>query len=261
MKPIKEYLNEGLIKKQAGMDMRSKIEAWLKEHNINDYVLNDDLTIDYHPEVFRGSKDKFYMLDLSNYNETELPSYIQFGEIGGSFRMKNSQIASFNGFPKKCIRLNLSNCQRITSLVGCPDVTDNIDVSRCTNLTSLEGLPKKISHSFNCSGCTALKSLKGAPSVGYSFLCDNCTRLKSLKDIKLGRITGNFSCSGCTNLENLIGSPRECANYFCRDCTSLKSLEGISKKIEGDFYASGCSQRFTRASAKKWGAEVMIGRR
>lgn len=30
MKPIKEYLNEGLIRRQLGPDMRAKIENWLK---------------------------------------------------------------------------------------------------------------------------------------------------------------------------------------------------------------------------------------
>lgn len=64
MKNIKEYLNEGLIKRQAGMDMRAKIENWLKEHRIENYIINDDLTIDYHPEVLHGSKDRFFMVNL-----------------------------------------------------------------------------------------------------------------------------------------------------------------------------------------------------
>ena len=150
MKTIKEYLNEGLIKRQAGMDMKSKIEAWLNEHNIKDYIINDDLTIDYHPEVLRGSKDKFYMVNLKNYNETELPDYIQFGEVGGTFLISHSPITSLRGFPKKCLRLGLCSCRKITSLKGCPDVVEDIDVSYCSDLTSLEGLPEKITGSFTC---------------------------------------------------------------------------------------------------------------
>ena len=64
MKSIKKYLNEGLIKRQAGMDLRAKIEAWLKEHGIENYIINDDLTIDYHPEVLHGSRDRFYAVNL-----------------------------------------------------------------------------------------------------------------------------------------------------------------------------------------------------
>ena len=150
MKPIKEYLNEGLIKKQAGMDMRSKIEAWLEEYGIKNYTINDDLTIDYHPEVLRGSKDKFYAVNLKGYKEPELPPYIQFGEVGGTFLISHSHITSLRGFPKKCLRLCLYRCRNITSLKGCQDVVEDIDVSYCTSLTSLEGLPEKITGSFTC---------------------------------------------------------------------------------------------------------------
>lgn len=260
MKSIKEYLNEGLIKRQAGMDMRTKIEAWLNEHNVQNYTINDDLTIDYHPEVLHGSKDRFYMVNLQKYNEPELPDYIQFGEVGGTFLVSYSQISSLRGFPKKCLRLCLHRCPNITSLKGCQEVVEDIDVSYCTSLTSLEGLPKKISGSFDCQGCSSLKDLKGAPKVGASFSCEDCYNLESLEDLKLGVIRGSFCCDGCIKIKNLIGSPTECRNYFCRYCKSLESLEGISKRIRGDFYSKGCGKRFTRASAKKWGADVMIGR-
>ena len=38
MKPIKEYLNEDLIRKQSGMDIRTKIEARLKEHEVTESI-------------------------------------------------------------------------------------------------------------------------------------------------------------------------------------------------------------------------------
>ena len=96
--------------------------------------------------------------------------------------------------------------------------------------------------------------------MGASFSCEDCYNLESLEDLKLGVIMGSFCCDGCIKIKNLIGSPTECRNYFCRYCKSLESLEGISKRIRGDFYSKGCGKRFTRASAKKWGDDVMIGR-
>jgi hypothetical protein len=46
MRVIKDILNEGLIKRQAGVDMEAKIEAWLKENKIDGYTINRDLTVD-----------------------------------------------------------------------------------------------------------------------------------------------------------------------------------------------------------------------
>lgn len=46
MRVIKDILNEGLIKRQAGVDMEAKIENWLKENEINGYTINRDLTVD-----------------------------------------------------------------------------------------------------------------------------------------------------------------------------------------------------------------------
>ena len=68
MKTLKEKLvQEGLIKRQAGMDIKIKIEEWLKEHNIGGYTINDDLTIDAE-----------LIVNLRNYPDKELPEYIQF---------------------------------------------------------------------------------------------------------------------------------------------------------------------------------------
>lgn len=46
MRVIKDILNEGLIKRQAGVDMEAKIENWLKENEIDGYTINRDLTVD-----------------------------------------------------------------------------------------------------------------------------------------------------------------------------------------------------------------------
>lgn len=91
MKTIKEYLNEGLIRRQAGMDMRAKIEAWLKICNIRNYTINDDLTIDVNGDV-----------DIRLYGEKALPEYIQFGKIKRDFRIFHCPILiSLRGFPKE----------------------------------------------------------------------------------------------------------------------------------------------------------------
>lgn len=156
MKSIKEYLNEGLIKRQAGMDMRAKIEEWLESQKILNYTLNDDLTIDVKGSVYLSR----------TYREKQLPDYIQFGIVNSSF--------------------DLSQCRTIESLKGCPkEVGGDFDCQGCFGLKSLEGAPQKVSGSFHCSYCTNLTSLKGAPQeVGGSFNCYDCGKEFTEDDVK-----------------------------------------------------------------------------
>ena len=69
MKTIKEYMNEGLIRRQAGADVRTNIENWLDKHKITNYTINKDLTIDVDGDV-----------DLRYHTGKRLPDYIQFGK-------------------------------------------------------------------------------------------------------------------------------------------------------------------------------------
>ena len=147
MKTIKEYLNEGLIKRQAGVDMKAKIEAWLNEHKIKYYTINDDLTIDVKVHV-----------NLSKYTEKQLPDFIQFRTVDHEFRIEGSP--------------------NLETLRGCPyEVGDFFDCGECPNLKSLEGAPQKVVGSFWCNDCPKLESLEGAPQkVAGSFNCYRCGR-------------------------------------------------------------------------------------
>ena len=61
-------------------------------------------------------------------------------------------------------------------------VDGNFDCSACTELISLEGAPKEVGGGFSCSYCGELTSLEGAPEkVGDVFNCSDCPNLTSLK--------------------------------------------------------------------------------
>ena len=168
MKSLKETLvQEGLIKRQAGMDIRAKIEAWLKEHNIKNYTINDDLTIDVNGYV-----------SLGKYAEKQLPDYIQFGKVTVGF--------------------DYSGCPKLESLRGVPErVGGYFDCGDCPKLESLEGAPQYVGGSFHCNNCAKLESLKGAPQkvVGV-FNCSYCTKLESL-DGAPREVGSGFYCHGC----------------------------------------------------------------
>ena len=79
------------------------------------------------------------------------------------------------------------------------------------NITSLtNGMFKwgKLDGSFDCSGCTKLKSLEGAPKeVNGNFDCSNCTKLKSLEGAP-EKIGGKLNCRYNKNLK-ITDSDRE----------------------------------------------------
>ena len=96
---------------------------------------------------------------------------------------------------------------------------------------------------FNCSYCTSLTSLAGAPEkVGGDFYCLNCTTLTSLKGApKI--VKKNFYCVDCNSLTSLEGAPKEVGrNFNCNSCRNLTSLDGISKKVGGNIYCHGCAK-------------------
>ena len=84
MKNLKDYIvNENNFFKNLGIGQEARIKKWVKENCILrgrigrsvEYTINSDMTIDF-------IDGRVVILD---YNEKELPEYIQFGKIKGNF--------------------------------------------------------------------------------------------------------------------------------------------------------------------------------
>ena len=109
-------------------------------------------------------------------------------------------------------------------------VKGNFNCSNCTSLKDLTGAPKEIDGDFNCYRCESLKDLTGAPK-------------------EVGR---DFECFGCESLTSLEGAPKEIGkDFYCIKCTSLTSLQGAPKKVGGDFCCNDCKIKFTEDDVKK----------
>ena len=109
-------------------------------------------------------------------------------------------------------------------------VKGSFECTNCTNLESLDGAPKKVGSWFDCSFCSSLESLEGAPEeVGSFFLCNNCSSLKTLEGAP--KVIGEwFDCSNCKSLKSLEGAPKEVGGYFnCTDCGTRFAYEDIKK--------------------------------
>lgn len=117
-----------------------------------------------------------------------------------------------------------NNYKRVTSLKisDKPNKDDKYEVSAnyviidnksLTSLTNDMFVWKNV-RLFNCSNCTLLTSLKGAPKEVEEFYCFNCDSLTSLE-----------------------GAPEKVGKVFdCQDCNSLKSYELPKEtKIKGIF--------------------------
>ena len=94
------------------------------------------------------------------------------------------------------------------------EVKGAFDCSYCSSLTSLEGAPQKVKY-FVCHCCGSLLSLVGAP-----------------KEVK-----HDFKFAYCKNLTSLEGAPEKVKGDFnCEYCRKLKSIEDLPKEIGGNLY-------------------------
>jgi len=116
---------------------REEVIQVCEKHEIENYTINDDLSIDVDDNVHLG----FKMLEY-------LP--LKFNYVSGSF-----------------------NCfyNKLTSLEGCPQKVGGSFGCFYNNLESLEGCPQTVGGDFSCSD-NELVSLKGGPhTVGGNFNC------------------------------------------------------------------------------------------
>ena len=116
------------------------------------------------------------------------------------------------------------------------EVRGDFNCSGCSSLKSLEGAPKEVGKDFECPGCSSLKSLKGAPEkVGGSFYCSRCNSLTSLEGAP-EKVRKNFNCSMCNSLIYCSISERLSRNAFA---TSVSKCEPLSSAIIANALSSG----------------------
>ena len=164
MKNIKEYLNEGLIKRQAGADIKSKIREWLDKYckiryaywNEDGVVINDDLTIDI--------TNCEYITVTDQWKEKKLPDYIQFGCINGDFFISCDYLETLRGCPREVGgKFSCSFCHKLKNLEGTPKKCKEFHCNYCTSLENFVGGPEYVELKFNACGCSNLKSFEGIP--------------------------------------------------------------------------------------------------
>ena len=98
-----------------GIGKKSLIEQWLKSVDIENYIINDDYSIDVEETVLLSYKDI-----------EELPPFIQFGKIKGDFWCNNNGMVSLRGCPYHVEGTFGCFNNKLTSLKGGPAYTGGI---------------------------------------------------------------------------------------------------------------------------------------
>ena len=122
-----------------GVGQRKLIKDWLDKMEIKNYKINDDFTIDI-------IKDDVI---IPHKGLTELPFYINFRKVDGSFYCYENELTTLRGCPIKSFNFSCRN-NHLYSLKWAPEYVSNIFSCYCNHLTSLEYLPKHIGGSIYC---------------------------------------------------------------------------------------------------------------
>jgi len=189
LNPKYEYLvTKGKI--AIGLPEYLKVFENIEKYKIENYIFNDDLSIDVNGDV-----------SLHSRGLTKLP--IKFRNVSGSFNCSHNILTSLDGCPKMIGGNFYCSFNNLTSLLGSPKKVGGGFLCVGNKLTSLLGSPKKVGVFFDCSN-NNLTSLVGGPeTVGGDFYCyDN-----ELTSLKGGPKTvgGNFDCNDnkLTSLEGI----------------------------------------------------------
>lgn len=181
-----------------GIGEETQIRDWLRDNNIRNYTINNDLTIDVDDNVIIQFDDTFI----------QFPEYIQFNKVNGDFILESL----FN----------------LKTLRGCPKVVTRIfEVSNCTKLKNLDGCPEKC-HSLNCYDNNNLRTLTNMSNYDIKNLrIMNCPKLNSLKNSPKKLI--KFLIKNCPKIKSLIGCPKEVDVFYWDNCGINPDINDIVK--------------------------------
>ena len=104
-----------------GIGKKQKIKVWLDDMGVENYIINDDYTIDINGPLNFISRGR---VELHDHEMLQLPDFIQFNKIDGYFNISNNKLISLKGCPKIvtnnfwCSRNDLDTLEYCLKIVG-----------------------------------------------------------------------------------------------------------------------------------------------
>jgi len=157
-----------------------------EKYRIENYTINNDLTIDVDGGVYLGEKDLKH-----------LP--LRFNYVSGYFGCSYNDLVSLKGSPQTVDGSFYCYNNELKTLEGCPQTVGGDFDCFENELKTLEGSPQTVGGTFNCS-YNELITLEGSPqTVNGNFLCFG----NELKDLEyFPEVSGSINIEG--NTVNLL---------------------------------------------------------
>lgn len=160
-------------------NFKEDLEDMLVSYSIENYIINDDGTIDVNGDV-----------DLYGLHLKKIP--FKFGKVLGNFKCNSNELESLEGCPYYVGRVFNCSQNNLHTLIGSPKFVGYNFICRVNYLKDLIGSPIEVCGSFLVSN-NDLKSLEGMTSeIGSDFNCYNNRDLKELDSVS--NIEGNIYC-------------------------------------------------------------------
>ena len=120
----------------------SQVKQWLDENEVNNYTINDDLTVDVDGDVYIWH-------DITNTTLSKLP--IQFGKVMGNFYCNGCLLITLDGSPYYVGGNFHCNSNYLTTLEHCPEYIGGQFNCTSNKLTTLKYIPKTIIGNYSYS--------------------------------------------------------------------------------------------------------------
>lgn len=179
---------------------REGVKSWLDKHKIDNYTINEDLSVDVNGDV-----------SLFSYGLFAIP--VKFGTVSGYFHCSKNKFTTLEGCPTKVGGNFYCHDNWLTSLDGGP-----VEIGgdfHCDNnrLVSLVGGPEMVGGDFSCHD-NKMTTLEGCPIIDVSniFLFKN----NSLKEDELFLYDCNYE---------------QIRLYYNGKRLNEKLLDGISEEV------------------------------
>jgi len=154
---------------------REEVIEVCRKYKIENYTINDDLSIDVNGGVELDSKNLKY-----------LP--LKFNYIDGDFYCHDNNLESLEGSPQTVGGGFYCFNNKLETLEGCPQTVDGDFYCSNNKLESLEGCPQTVNGDFYCFN-NKLESLEGCPQTVNGHF--NCYK-NELKDLEyIPEVSGN----------------------------------------------------------------------
>lgn len=213
-----KYFKEHLEQPISFPINKDEVENRCLFYDIQNYSINDDLTIDIHGDF-----------DLSDTGVVDV-FFVKFNKVEGSFNVSGNYLKTLEGwFPKEVSGFIEISKNNLTDLKGSPKISNGSFYCQDNDLKTLKGCPEEIRGTFDVS-YNELESFEHCAKLVTGYFLAESNHIKNLKHLpsEISRLDLGFN-----RIENLEGCPDVSRKINIKNCrlTSLKGLKSTSGEL------------------------------